>query len=143
MSAQPSAARRTVLRGAALAGTVAVTGAGLTACGPDKSATAAGPTALVDLGAASAVPAGGAKLYRDDKVVVSQPKPGTFKAFSAVCTHQGCVLDSVDGTTVSCPCHGSQFNAETGAVVQGPASKALPAVGIEEAGGRLTAGPAS
>jgi len=143
MPAELPASRRTVLRGAALAGAIGAAGVGLTACGPGKSGSAAGPTAPVDLGAASAVPAGGAKLYRDDKVVVSQPKPGTFKAFSAVCTHQGCVLDSVDGTTVSCPCHGSQFNAETGAVVQGPASKALPAVDIKEAGGKLTAGPAS
>jgi Rieske Fe-S protein len=140
MPAELPASRRTVLRGAALAGAA---GAGLTACGPAKNGSAAGPTTAVDLGAASAVPAGGAKLYRDDKVVVSQPKPGAFKAFSAVCTHQGCVLDSVDGTTVSCPCHGSQFNAETGAVLQGPASKALPAVDIKEVGGKLTAGPAS
>ena len=143
MSTEPPAARRTVLRGAALAGAVGVAGAGLTACGPKKNGSAAGPTAAVDLGAASAVPVGGAKLYRDDKVVVAQPSKGTFKAFSAVCTHQGCVLDTVDGTTVSCPCHGSQFNADTGAVIQGPAAAALPAVTIRNEGGKLTAGPAS
>ena len=44
---------------------------------------------------------------------------------------------------MSCPCHGSRFNADTGAVVQGPAPKALPAVDIKAVGGRLTAGPAS
>ncbi len=143
MSTELPASRRTVLRGAALAGTVGATGVGLTACGAKKNGSAAGPTTPVDLGAASAVPVGGAKLYRDDKVVVAQPVKGTFKAFSAVCTHEGCVLDTVDGTTVSCPCHGSQFNADTGAVVQGPAPKALPAVDIKAEGGRLTAGPAS
>src|SRR5258708_18999365 len=109
--------RRTVLRGVALAGAA---GVGLSACG-GKSGSAAGPSRAVERGAAGEVPVGGAKLYRTDRVVVSQPQQGTFKAFSAVCTHLGCVVDSVDGTTVSCPCHGSRFDAETGAVVQGPA----------------------
>jgi Rieske Fe-S protein len=143
MSTELPASRRTVLRGAALAGAVGATGVGLTACGGKKNGSAAGPTAPVDLGDSSAVPVGGAKLYRNDKVVVAQPAKGTFKAFSAVCTHQGCVLDTVDGSTVSCPCHGSQFNADTGAVIQGPATKALPAVDIKTTGGKLTAGPAS
>jgi Rieske Fe-S protein len=137
MSTELPARRRTVLRGAALAGAA---GVGLTACGGKKSGSSDAPTTAVDLGAATAVPVGGAKLYRDDKVVVSQPAQGTFKAFSAVCTHQGCVLDTVDGTTASCPCHGSQFNAETGAVIQGPATEPLPAVKVTEAGGKLTAG---
>ncbi|SDN74789.1 Rieske (2Fe-2S) protein [Actinacidiphila guanduensis] len=140
MSSELPASRRTVLRGAALAGAVGAAGLGLAACG-GKNGSADGPTKPVDLGAATQVPVGGARLFRNDKVLVSQPQQGEFKAFSAVCTHQGCVLDSVDGTTASCPCHGSQFNAETGAVVQGPASKALPAVDIKAAGGRLTAGP--
>ncbi|WUH94081.1 Rieske (2Fe-2S) protein [Streptomyces sp. NBC_00433] len=139
MTSDMPACRRTVLRGAALAGAA---GVGLTACG-GKNGSAAGPGKAVELGAASEVPVGGAKLYRDDKVVVSQPQQGTFKAFSAVCTHQGCVVDSVEGTTISCPCHGSQFDAGTGAVVQGPATKALPAVHVTVAGGRITAGPAS
>src|SRR5690349_19661437 len=102
MSTELPACRRTVLRGAALAGAA---GVGLTACG-GKKGSSSGPTAAADLGAATEVPVGGAKLYRDDKVLVSQPSQGTFKAFSAVCTHQGCVLDTVDGTTASCPCHG-------------------------------------
>ncbi|MFI1091438.1 Rieske (2Fe-2S) protein [Streptomyces sp. NPDC020917] len=142
MSTELPASRRTVLRGAALAGAAGAAGVGLTACG-GKKGSSAGPTAAADLGAASEVPVGGAKLYRDDKVLVSQPSQGAFKAFSAVCTHQGCVLDSVDGTTASCPCHGSKFNAETGAVVQGPATQPLPAVKVTESGGKLTAGPAS
>lgn len=140
MTSETPARRRTVLRGAALAG-AAGAGLAVTGCG-GKKGSADGPAAPVGLGEASAVPVGGAKLYRDDKVVVSQPQQGVFKAFSAVCTHQGCVVDSVDGTTVSCPCHGSRFDAETGAVLQGPATKALPAVHVTVAGGRITAGPA-
>ncbi|WP_328912808.1 MULTISPECIES: Rieske (2Fe-2S) protein [unclassified Streptomyces] len=140
MSTELPACRRTVLRGAALAGAA---GIGLTACGTTKHGSASGPTRTVDLGPATDVPVGGAKLYREDRVVVSQPVKGTFKAFSAVCTHQGCVVDAVKGTTVSCPCHGSEFDAETGAVVQGPATVPLPAVQVKEAGGTLTAGPAA
>lgn len=140
MSTELPACRRTVLRGAALAGAA---GIGLTACGTTKSGSASGPTKAVDLGPAADVPVGGAKLYREDRVVVSQPVKGTFKAFSAVCTHRGCVVDAVKGTTVSCPCHGSEFDAETGAVVQGPATVPLPAVQVKETGGALTAGPAA
>jgi Rieske Fe-S protein len=133
------ASRRTVLQSVALAGAVGVTGAGLAGC--NNKVTSGGPSKPVDLGAAADVPVGGAKIYKNDKVIVSQPKKGTFKAFSAVCTHQGCLVDKVQGTTVSCPCHGSQFNAETGAVVNGPATSALPSVSVKVTGGKLTAGP--
>lgn len=141
MSTEPTARRRTVLRGTALAGAAGAGLTGLTACGNSSGGSSDGPAKATDLGASSAVPVGGAKLYREDKVLVSQPKEGSFKAFSAVCTHQGCVLDAVDGTTASCPCHGSQFDATTGAVVQGPATRPLPAVAVTATGGKLTAGP--
>ncbi|MFI0899875.1 Rieske (2Fe-2S) protein [Streptomyces sp. NPDC020983] len=133
--------RRTVLRGAALAGAAGAAGAGLAAC-DGRTGRASGPTTPVALGPSGDVPVGGARLYREDKVVVSQPRQGSFRAFSAVCTHRGCVVDQVEGTTVSCPCHGSQFDAETGAVVQGPATRPLPAVHVTVAGGTITAGPA-
>ncbi|MEC4019472.1 Rieske (2Fe-2S) protein [Streptomyces sp. H27-D2] len=138
MPAQP-ATRRTVLRGTALAG---VAGLGAAACsggsGEKKSALPTGP---VELGAADAVPVGGAKLYREDKLVVSQPAKGEFKAFSAVCTHAGCVVDTVRGTEVSCPCHHSRFDTTTGKVLHGPATDPLPAVPVKTAGGKLVAGP--
>jgi Rieske Fe-S protein len=137
--------RRTVLQGAALAG---VAGIGLTACGGSSDAasgtTDSGSTAAssgsTELGATSDVPVGGAKLYKDAKLVVSQPTKGTYKAFSAVCTHQGCVCDAVSGTTLSCPCHGSAFNAETGAVEKGPATAALAAATVTVKDGKLIAG---
>ncbi|MDJ0345426.1 Rieske (2Fe-2S) protein [Streptomyces sp. H10-C2] len=128
--------RRTVLRGATLAGAV---GLGLTACGGSGKDTAAAASPA-DLGAATDVPVGGSKLYRDDKVVVSQPTQGVFKAFSAVCTHAGCVVDKVENGVISCPCHGSRFNATTGAVEQGPASAPLPAVEVRVEGGKLVTG---
>ncbi|WP_405732388.1 Rieske (2Fe-2S) protein [Streptomyces sp. NBC_01537] len=135
--------RRTVLQGAALAG---VAGIGLTACGSsdsDSATTTAETSAAAtstELGATSDVPVGGAKLYKDAKLVVSQPTKGTYKAFSAVCTHQGCVCDSVTGTSLLCACHGSKFNAETGAVEQGPATTALRAATVTVKEGKLVAG---
>ncbi|TJZ51089.1 Rieske (2Fe-2S) protein [Streptomyces piniterrae] len=130
--------RRTMLRGAALAGAA---GFGLSACTPDSgSAASAVPTAPVDLGAAAEVPVGGARLYREDRLVVSQPAKGDFKCFSAMCTHKGCVLTEVDKKEGSCPCHGSRFDVTTGEVIQGPASAPLPEVPVKAKNGKLIAG---
>lgn len=48
---------------------------------------------------------------------------GAFYAFGDTCTHQGCSLadGELEGTTVTCPCHGSEFNVTTGDVLRGPA----------------------
>jgi Rieske Fe-S protein len=48
------------------------------------------------LGGTSEVPEGGGAVYSDQKVVVTQPEAGEFKAFTAVCTHQGCLVSSVE-----------------------------------------------
>ncbi|WP_425424152.1 Rieske (2Fe-2S) protein [Streptomyces longwoodensis] len=70
---------------------------------------------------------GGGKVFADRKVVVTQPAQGEFKAFSAICTHQGCTVATVAGGTINCPCHGSEFRIEDGSVARGPASRPLPA----------------
>jgi Rieske Fe-S protein len=137
----PLSSRRTVLRGAALAGAA---GLGAAACSGGASGSAKGPatpTAPVDLGAPADVPVGGARLYREQRLIVSQPAQGQYKAFSAVCTHAGCVVDKVEDGKVSCPCHGSKFDAHTGKVLQGPAGAPLPAVEVKAVGGKLIAGP--
>ncbi|MBB4893001.1 Rieske Fe-S protein [Streptomyces olivoverticillatus] len=135
----PPASRRTVLRGAALAGAA---GLGATACtGGTGSKGPATPTAPVDLGAADAIPAGGAKLFREQRVVVCRSAQGEYKAFSAVCTHAGCVVDKIEDGKISCPCHGSKFDAATGKVLQGPAGAPLPSVPVKADGGKLVAGP--
>ena len=59
-------------------------------------------------------------------VVLTQPVAGTFKAFSATCTHQGCTVAEVAGGTINCPCHGSKFAVADGAVTAGPAPRPLP-----------------
>jgi len=90
-----------------------------------KAKKAAKATGTV-LGAASEIPVGGGKIYAAARVVVTQPKRGQYKAFSAVCTHVGCILNVVANGTIDCPCHGSEFKITTGAVVTGPAPAPLP-----------------
>ncbi|MGW7515589.1 Rieske (2Fe-2S) protein [Streptomyces sp. NPDC054796] len=138
--------RRTVLRVPAVAGL----GLAVTACsgssggGEEQPAKGtATPTAPVDLGPASGVPVGGAKLFREQKLVLSQPSKGEFKAFSAVCTHRGCVLSTVKKEEGDCTCHGSRFNVTTGEVIRGPATNPLPEVPVREKDGKLVAGPES
>jgi len=82
----------------------------------------------------SDVPLGGGKILADKKIVITQPRAGSFEAFTAVCTHQGCTVSSVSGGTVNCPCHGSKFSIANGSVVTGPAASALAPVSIKVQG---------
>jgi Rieske Fe-S protein len=101
------------------------------------SATAAsggGGNAPAALASTSQVPVGGGTILNAKKIVITQPQSGTFKAFTAVCTHAGCTVGSVSGGTINCPCHGSKFNIANGAVVNGPAASPLAAVNIQVQG---------
>jgi len=86
----------------------------------------------------SDIPVGGGKVFADRKVVITQPTQGEIKAFSAVCTHAGCTVDSVSGGTINCPCHGSQYRVADGSVAGGPAPRALPAVAVTVTGTAIT-----
>ncbi|MEV7777933.1 Rieske (2Fe-2S) protein [Kitasatospora sp. NPDC088351] len=95
--------------------------------------------------AAASVPVGGSAQVKDpatgDAVYIVQPKAGQYCAFSAVCTHSGCAVDAPKNGQLYCPCHGSRFDAATGAVVNGPATKALPRYGVTKDGDKLNLGP--
>jgi Rieske Fe-S protein len=80
----------------------------------------------VALGSAREIPVGGGKIFDTERVVVTQPARGTYRGFSAVCTHVGCLLNVVADGTIDCPCHGSKFKITNGAVVTGPAPRPLP-----------------
>ena len=68
-----------------------------------------------------------------DPAVVVQPTAGTFVAFDAVCPHEGCTVAYVATDKLFvCPCHGSRFNGETGALVRGPATRGLTPIAITE-----------
>jgi Rieske Fe-S protein len=88
-------------------------------------------------GRAAAVPVGGGAVYREKKIVVTQPTAGQYKAFSAVCTHAGCVVDNVANGQIQCPCHGSRFAIADGSVQDGPAPKPLPEYKVAVQGGNL------
>ncbi len=117
-----------------LAGSVTAVGSVgvLAACATTPAPGAGTPSPGAGLVALSKVPVGGAVAATTSsgaKIVVAQPQAGTVVAFSAVCTHAGCTV-SADGTQLLCPCHGSVFEAATGAVVRGPAVVPLPAVAV-------------
>ena len=86
------------------------------------------------LAATSEIPVGSGKIFTSEKVVVTQPNSNEFKAFSAVCTHMGCLVSTISNGTINCPCHGSQYSISTGAVVSGPAPSPLPAAPIKVTG---------
>ena len=161
-----AATRRTMLAGVGLLGLAgAVTACGASGSTPAASTPAAGTTspaagpssaaassaaassapassapasAAADaLAATSAIPVGSGKIFAGQKVVVTQPSAGEFKAFSAICTHLGCTVSQVSNGTIDCPCHGSQYNITTGAVVAGPAPSPLPAKQINVSGGSI------
>lgn len=86
----------------------------------------------------SQIPEGGGMIFKDQKVVVTQPKKGEFKAFSAICTHEGCTAAQVADGTIDCPCHGSRFHIADGSVAHGPATRPLPAESITVSGNSIT-----
>ena len=122
--------RRAVVQGAGLAALAAGTTA---ACGDSgKSGGGSG------LAKTSDIPTGGGKIFAEQKVVVTQPSAGQFKAFSAVCTHMGCTVASVSDGTINCPCHGSKYKITDASVVSGPAPQPLPPKNIKVSGGEIT-----
>ncbi|MFD4695653.1 Rieske (2Fe-2S) protein [Streptomyces sp. NPDC058463] len=130
-----NARRRTVLTAGAAA---LVTGCGSSGDGDSDGSTAPASASETgktpgtpgssagELTRTSDVPVGGGTIFKDRKIVVTQPEAGEFKAFSAVCTHAGCIVASVSDGTINCACHGSKFSITDAAVEAGPATRPLP-----------------
>lgn len=150
--------RRHALAGAA---TLGLGAAALAACGNDSSSSAEPPAADEtssgsgddtgndtgsgtggDTGAAALattdqIAVGGGVVFGDQQVVVTQPKKGDFRGFSAVCTHQGCLVGEVSGGTINCPCHDSRFSVDDGSVESGPATSPLSEVRLDVRGNKI------
>jgi Rieske Fe-S protein len=139
----PELSRRTVL-GVTVAGASGL----LVACGggsspssassdppsDSPSKTSSGSAGLVEK---SKVPVGEGVILTGPKIVVTQPTAGNFKAFTAVCTHMGCTVDSIANGTITCPCHGSQYSIKDGSVKHGPAPKPLAEIAIKVQGDEI------
>jgi nitrite reductase/ring-hydroxylating ferredoxin subunit len=141
--------RRTVLRGALIAGVAAPllaacssksgdtssasgTGAG-SGGGSSAGSGGSGGGAAAALATTTAIPEGSGKIFGDQGVVVTQPKPGDFKGFTNICTHMGCPVHDVT-STINCTCHGSQYSITDGSVVTGPATQPLAAKPLKVSG---------
>ena len=132
--------RRTALTAGGL--TVAAVAA---ACGSDTTPTSTTPAGTSGAGSApaaggsSGAASGGTELAKvadipdGGSLVVGQvllARTGdAVVGHSVVCTHQGCPVQAA-GANADCNCHGSQFNATTGAVLKGPATKPLAEVAV-------------
>ncbi len=164
MQQDPTPTRRSVVTaGSAAALGVVATGA-LAACGgadsstgatatpsttsssaaPSASASAsgsAGEVAEAALAELADVPVGGAIALEaaGGALIVAQPTAGNVVAYSAVCPHQGCAVAPRQDRLV-CPCHGSAFEAATGKVLNGPATKDLTPVTVRVQGTSIVAG---
>jgi nitrite reductase/ring-hydroxylating ferredoxin subunit len=133
-------------------GGLAAAGAGLpllAACGSGSSDSAADPAGTPTAGSTGAsggggltstsdIEVGGGAIFPGEEVVVTQPSAGQFKCFTAICTHQGCVVSSVSDGTINCGCHGSSYDIATGEVVNGPATAPLAEEQITVSGDEIS-----
>ena len=142
--------RRTALAaGAAGLGTLSLAACGASA-GSNPGAGAGQPAGsaerstktgqrLTRLDAVKVGEAVSAKLADGSPVLVARPSSTSAACFSAICTHLGCTVKPA-GTQLHCPCHGSVYDAVTGAVVHGPAPRALSPVAVEVIDGEVVTG---
>ncbi|MEU5880623.1 Rieske 2Fe-2S domain-containing protein [Spirillospora sp. NPDC047279] len=100
---------------------------------PPKTAEPAGK----EVAKTADVRVGGGTFVEGGRVVVTQPERGEFRAFSAVCTHRGCLVKTISGGTINCPCHGSEYSVEDASVVSGPATRPLARRRITVEGGGI------
>jgi Rieske Fe-S protein len=127
-------------RRTALAGATGVVGvASLAACSPSAGQAGSGDIGATTTVTLSDIPVGGAvsRTVADQPILIAQPKAGTVVAFSAICTHRGCVVQPTNGE-YDCPCHGSRFNETTGDVIQGPARQPLKKLSVKVEGDSVT-----
>ena len=104
---------------------------------PESSGAAPGGEVL---GPVDQVAVGSGVVYDGPKVVVTQPAEGDIRGFTAVCPHQGCLVSEVTNNEILCPCHGSLFSAEDGAVITGPATTGLAPVAVTVADNQVVLG---
>jgi thiosulfate dehydrogenase [quinone] large subunit len=100
------------------------------------------PPGAVKLGPAKRLPPESAATYTDPSDgsadILIRESDGSLKAFSAVCTHAGCTV-GYEGGVIYCPCHGGEYDPETGQVIAGPPPAPLAPKKVLESGGQIYA----
>jgi nitrite reductase/ring-hydroxylating ferredoxin subunit len=96
---------------------------------------------FVTVGRADEVPEGEAKAFDVNGAEIAIARTGgMLYAFSDICTHRRCNLSmggEVDGTAITCECHGSTFDMGTGEVLEGPATEPIATFPVRDEGGEL------
>jgi cytochrome b6-f complex iron-sulfur subunit len=152
VTTEPSTTPTGLTRRRALCGLVVALAApaALAACSSGSEAPASsGGAGGGSAGTTTAAPAGGTPVSQipvgggvvvdgpNGPVVLTQPQAGVIKAFDAACPHQGTTVDPPEGGTITCPNHGSQFDATSGALKKGPAESGLTPVATTVANGQV------
>ncbi|MDN5795978.1 MAG: Rieske (2Fe-2S) protein [Intrasporangium sp.] len=125
--------RRVVLGAAG----VAAAAAALAACSTSSGGGDATPSPVSGI-PTSEIPLDGGKVIAGARVVITQPAEGTFKAFDAICPHQGCEVTDIVDNVIRCPCHGSTFDATTGERIAGPAPRGLTTLPVTLTGSTIS-----
>ncbi len=110
---------------------------------PSQQSSGSGGRVLI--GATKDLPVGQAKVQpvNDKPVIIVNTAQGGIKAFSAICTHLGCVVEwNQSKQIIVCPCHDGHFNPMTGAVISGPPPAPLPPVRVAVENDQIYAGGA-
>lgn len=125
--------------------TIVSAGALLAACSKSSDSPAnnnnpGGNTTLISADLETEIDSVGDRKISGTNIVIRQATGNTeasFKAFSLICTHQGCTVKYEDsGDEFNCPCHGSKYDGN-GGVVNGPATKPLNKLKVTVTGNEL------
>ena len=145
-AADDGASRRALLIGTSVAVVAAVGGFvwyRVTDPARDEAPIPYAPTSgssAAPIAAVADIPEGGGIVLENQAIVLTRPAAQDVRAFSAICTHQACLVSTVGNGRINCPCHGSSFDMTTGAPLAGPAQAPLAAIQVRiENGGVIPA----
>ena len=113
--------------------------AALSACSPEVSDLTSTPApeapatnGPVAVAKTTDIPIGSGKKFDVEgvQILVTQPRAGEFRGFSAICTHAGFVMTNMANSEIKCDNHGAVYSADDGSVLSGPAPRALGKVTV-------------